>query len=357
MDAGGLNIPVWGGLVVGLLLGLVLQRSGFCARAALAIAFEGKDNARLRAYLLAVAVALVGTQVLAGLGLVDLSGTPYLRASVPMIGLVIGGVVFGAGMMLAAGCPSRLMVRSAEGHGGALLTWLVFVLTIMASLEGALAPLREIATGPAMALPARTLPALLGGLPAWVVTALVVALIAAFLLMAPRQSEWWGWKHPLAGAMVGGLVAASWYVSIAGASEFDTPVTTALAFVAPAQDLIRYLTMERLGFPLKFGATAVLGVFLGALISVILARRFRWVMPTGGQTLRNVAGGMMMAWGGILAMGCTIGQGMAGVATLSVSSFVAVASMVMGAWAAHRMLAMVGRSHPVASGHAAGNAA
>lgn len=349
MDAGGLNIPVWGGLMLGVLLGIILQRSGFCARAALANAFEGKDNAKLRAFLLAVAVALAGTQLLSGLGWVDLSGTPYLRASVPLVGLVIGGVVFGAGMMLAGGCPSRIMVRAAEGQGGALLTWLVFVLAIMASLEGALAPLREIASGPAMTLPARTLPALLGGVPAWTVTAGLLALISAFLLRAPRQSEWWGWKLPLSGMVVGGLVAASWYVSIAGTSEFDTPVTSALAFVAPAQDLMRYLTMERLGFPLKFGSTAVLGVFLGALLSVIVARRFQWVMPTGAQMLRNVAGGVMMAWGGILAMGCTIGQGMAGVATLSVTSFIAVASMVLGAWMAHRVLAMATRANPAAS--------
>lgn len=346
MNAGGLNIPVWGGLGLGVLLGIVLQRSGFYVRAALANAFEGQDNAKLRAYLLAVAVALAGSQVLAGLGLIDLGATPYLRASVPLVGLVIGGVVFGAGMMLAGGCPSRLMVRAAEGQSGALLTWLVFVLAIMASLEGALAPLREIATGPAMTLPAKTLPALLGGVPAWTVTAGLVALIGAFLLRAPRQSEWWGWKYPLAGALVGALVAASWYVSVVGTSEFDTPATVALAFVAPAQDLMRYLTMERLGFPLKFGSAAVLGVLLGALVSVIVARRFQWVMPTGAQMLRNVVGGVMMAWGGILAMGCTIGQGMAGVATLSVSSFMAVASMVLGAWTAHRVLAMATSANP-----------
>lgn len=349
MDAGGLNIPVWGGLLLGVLLGLVLQRSGFCARAALANAFEGKDNAKLRAYLLAVAVALVGTQALAGLGMVDLGTTPYLRASVPLVGLVIGGVVFGAGMMLAGGCPSRLMVRAAEGQGGSMLTWLVFVLVIMASLEGGLAPLREIAAGPAMTLPAKTLPALLGGVPAWTVTVGMVVLIGAFLLRAPRQSEWWGWKLPLSGMVVGGLVAGSWYVSIAGTSEFDTPVTSALAFVAPAQDLMRYFTMERLGFPLKFGSAAVLGVFLGAFFSVIIARRFQWEVPRGAQMLRNVAGGVMMAWGGILAMGCSIGQGMAGIATLSVSSLIAVASMALGAWMAHGLLVMATRANPAAS--------
>ncbi len=343
-----MRLPLWGGLILGVLLGIVLQRSSFCARAALADAFDGKDKARLRAFVLAMAVTLLGTQLLAGMGLVDLAGTPYLRASVPLLGLVVGGAVFGAGMMLAGGCPSRLIVRAAEGQGGALLTWLVFVLAIMASLEGVLAPLRETLTGATVQLPAASLPVLFGGVPVWGMTAVLLALMAVFLFTAPRASAWRGWRLPLGGALVGVLVAASWYVSIAGADEFATPVTTALAFVAPAQDLLRYLAMERLGFPLKFGSASVLGVFIGAFASALLARRFGWTMPTGAQMLRNVSGGVMMALGGILAMGCTIGQGMAGVSTLSVSSLIAVASMVVGAWLTNRVLLRV-TSNPLAS--------
>lgn len=348
METGDLKLPLWGGLILGVLLGIVLQRSSFCARAALADAFAGQDKVRLRAYLLAVAVALLGTQALAGFGLVDLGGTPYLRAGVPLLGLLIGGALFGAGMMFAGGCPSRLIVRAAEGQGAALLAWLVFVLAIMASLEGALAPLREKLAGATVQLPAASLPALLGGWPAWLVTAGLAGLIGLFLLTAPRQSVWWGWQQPLAGALVGLLVAASWYVSIAGADEFETPATTALAFVAPAQDLMRFITMERLGFPLKFGSASVLGVFIGAFASAVVAGRFGWTVPSGPQMLRNLAGGVLMALGGILAMGCTIGQGMAGVATLSVASLIAVASMVLGAWLAHRVL-LRATSHPSAS--------
>lgn len=339
METGSVNLPLWGGLVLGVLLGVVLQRSSFCARAALADAFEGKDKGRLRAFVLAMAVTLLGSQLLASFGLVDLSGTPYLRASVPLLGLLIGGALFGAGMMLAGGCPSRLIVRAAQGQGAALLTWLVFVLAIMASLEGVLAPVRELLSGPSVQLPAASLPALFGGVPAWAVTAGLLVLMALFLATAPRGSAWRGWRLPLGGALVGLLVAASWYVSVAGADEFETPVASSLAFVAPAQDFLRYLTMTRLGFGLKFGAASVLGVFLGAFASALLARQFAWAMPGGPQMLRNLAGGVLMALGGILAMGCTIGQGMAGVATLSVSSLLVVAAMVLGAWLANRVLA------------------
>jgi len=285
-----MNLPLWGGLGLGIALGIVLQRSSFCARAALADAFDGKDKGRLRAFVLAMAVTLLGTQLLAGFGLVDLAGTPYLRAGVPLLGLLLGGALFGAGMMLASGCPSRLIVRAAQGQGAALLTWLVFVLAIMAGLEGVLAPVREILSGPAVQLPAASLPALFGGVPAWAVTASLLVLMALFLFTAPKGSDWRGWRLPLGGALVGLLVAASWYVSVAGADEFETPTTASLAFVAPAQDFLRYLTMTRLGFGLKFGAASVLGVFLGAFASALLARQFAWALPTGAQMLRNLAG-------------------------------------------------------------------
>lgn len=339
METGSVNLPLWGGLVLGGLLGVVLQRSSFCARAALADAFDGRDQRQLRAFVLAMAVALLGTQLLVGLGRIDVSATPYLRAGVPLLGLLAGGVLFGAGMMLAGGCPSRLIVRAAQGQGAALLTWLVFVLAIMASLEGVLAPVRELLTGPVVQLPAASLPALLGGVPAWTVTAGLLALLAVFLLRTPKDSVRSRWQLSPAGALVGAMVAASWYLSVAGADEFETPAATSLAFVAPAQDFLRYLTMNRLGFGLRFGAATVLGVFIGAMASALLARQFAWGLPiTVTQMLRNLAGAVLMALGGILAMGCTIGQGMAGFATLSVSSLIAVAAMVPGAWLAHRLM-------------------
>lgn len=338
-----MNLPLWGGLVLGVLLGAVLQRSSFCARAALADAFDGRDQRQLRAFVLAMAMALLGTQLLVGLHVVDVSGTPYLRSGVPLLGLLAGGVLFGAGMMLAGGCPSRLIVRAAQGQGAALLTWLVFVLAVMASLEGVLAPVRELLTGPVVQLPTGSLPGLLGGVPAWMVTATLLAPMLFFLLRAPQEPPWRRWQLPLAGALVGVFVAASWYLSVAGADEFETPVATSLAFVAPAQDFLRYLTMTRLGFGLKFGAASVLGVFIGAMGSALLAREFAWGLPiTVAQMLRNLAGAVLMALGGILAMGCTIGQGMAGFATLSVSSLAAMAGMVLGAWLAHRLMFRLG---------------
>jgi hypothetical protein len=230
-------------------------------------------------------------------------------------------------------------VRAAQGQGAALLTWLVFVLAIMASLEGVLAPVRELLTGPSVQLPAASLPVLFGGVPAWAVTTGLLVIMAIFLLTAPKGSTWRGWQLPLVGALVGLMVAASWYLSVAGADEFETPAATSLAFVAPAQDFLRFVTMTRLGFGLKFGAASVLGVFIGALASAVLARQFSWGLPTTvAQMLRNLGGGVLMALGGILAMGCTIGQGMAGFATLSVSSLIAVAAMVLGAWLANRLL-------------------
>ena len=330
--------PVWGGLILGLLMGIVLQRSSFCGRAALVEAFEGGGKVRLRAFVLAMATTLLGTQLLSVLNLVDLSSTLYLRAAVPLLGLVIGGALFGAGMMLADGCPSRLIVRTAQGQSEALLTWLVFVLAIMASQDGVLAPLRERLAGPSVQLPAASLMGLLTGVPGWSLVVSLQMLMVAFLFASARDSGWQDLKKSLSGALVGLHVAASWYVSTAGADDFEVKTTTALAFVAPAQDLLRFLAMERLGFPLKFGSASVLGVFIGAFVSAVAGRRFVWPTAPKSQILRNLVGGVLMAVGGIQAMGCTIGQGLAGVATLSLSSLIAVVSMVLGAWSANRLL-------------------
>ncbi len=346
MDDTAVHLNVWGGLVIGAILGLVAQRSRFCVRAALVDLFEGRDRSHLRAYLMAIGVAVAATQALAGSGLVDLGETIYTRTTLPLLGLIAGALVFGAGMVLAGGCPNRLMVRAAEGQGGAMLTWLAFALTVMASFEGVLAGVRGLAASARAELPFNTLGALMGDVPAWLPPAIPLAATAVYLASAPRPSEWWHWKWPATGAVIGGLVAASWYVSTAGSDPFEPTRPLSLAFVAPAQDFLRFVTMTRLGFEAKFTTATVGGVFLGALVSSLVARDFRWSTPSGPRMLRNAVGGVLMGWGGILAMGCTIGQGIAGVSTLSLTSMLALACFVAGAWVAHRALAWAVRQEP-----------
>lgn len=328
---------IGGGLIIGLLLGIVAQRSQFCVRAAFANAFDGEDRAHLRSYLLAMLTAIIATQALAAGGEVDLSQAIYTNASVPLIGLILGGLVFGVGMLLADGCPNRLMIKSAQGQGGALLTWLAFVIGVMATFEGFLAPLREAASATTVTLPAATLTDAVGG-SAGLATAIAAVLLGAYLVLAPRGSAWWGWRWPLTGLAVGLLVAAGWYVSVANSDPFNPAQPMSLAFVAPAQEFLRFLAMQRLGFSFGFGAATVAGVFLGALVTAVVARDFRWRTPDGPTMLRNLVGGFLMGWGGILAMGCTIGQGVTGISTLSVSSLIAVVCFALGAWLTHRLM-------------------
>lgn len=334
-----IDYVVLSGLLIGLALGAVGQRSRFCLRAALASSFEGGDRHQLRAYLLAAAVAVLGTQALAHAGLVDLGGVMYTQAGVALPGLILGALLFGAGMILGGGCPNRLLVRSAEGQGGALLTWLAMTLTIMASFEGQLAGLRTTAGAWAGSLPFATLPEALG-LSGWLVALLLALGVLAYLLSAPRDSSWWGWRWPATGLAVGGLAVAAWYASVASADPFDPVRPTSLTFIVPAQDLLRYLTMERLGFSLTFGAACLAGVALGAFAAALVSREFRWRVPAGRQMLRQLLGGLMMGWGGILALGCSFGQGITGLSTLSLSSAVAVGCFAVGAWLAHRLLAL-----------------
>jgi len=339
MENTGINFAIAGGAVLGFLLGVVLQRSQYCVRAALAQLFRGGDLSQFHAYLLAMAVAAVGTQGLVAAELIDPSAQPFLRSSVPLPGLLVGALVFGAGMMAAGGCPLRLIVRAAEGRLDAMVAWLVFVLTVMATLEGVLAPLREAATRQVIGLEVVAVPALLGNLPGWA-TALLLAIVVVAVLAATRNrvSAERRWPMLFAGLAIGLLAAGAWLVSVAGADPFKPAQPAGLAFVAPAQDLLRFLTMNRLGFEAKFTSSSVAGVFLGALLTALIGRRFRWRGAEGNALVGNILGAAMMGWGGVLAIGCTFGQGITGVSTLSLTSLLAVAGFVAGAFAGQRFL-------------------
>jgi uncharacterized membrane protein YedE/YeeE len=286
-----------GFLLLGLALGAVLQRSHFCTMGCVSDAALFGSLRRLRVWALAVTVALVGTQALQIAELVDLSASAYLRGGWPLVLALPGGLLFGLGMVQSGGCISRNLVRLGSGSlkaGTALLAATAAALATAAVLPDA-------AASDAVGTPGTPVVGL--------------ALAAGLLLFCLGHAGFRRSPADLAtGLLLGVLVTLGW-------------LATAMAGTSP--DSLNYLAFDRpdLLVPL------VAGTIAGALVIARARGEFRLERFTAaGDLRRHLVGGVLMGMGGSLALGCTIGEGLTGVSTLSLASFLALAGMLAGGW-------------------------
>ena len=331
-----------GGLIVGFLFGVLTHRTNFCTMGAVADVVSFGDWKRARAWVLAMAVAIVGAQTLHSLEMVDLTESIYLGSSLNWFGAILGGLIFGFGMVFASGCPGRNLVRVGGGDLKALVVIIFIGLFGYMALRGLTAPTRAFivdATSVDLegaAIADQHLGAILSGLTgmaegaAYTVAAAVI--VVAMLVFCFKDGEFrQSPMNILAGVGGGLLVTAGWYVTgVLGADDFDPQPLVSLTFIAPTGIGIQYL-MTFTGATISFGVATVGGMILGAFLSAILQGRFIVItFYDKADTMRHMLGGAMMGTGGVMALGCTIGQGMTGVSTLSLTSFIAVAAIVAG---------------------------
>lgn len=323
------------GLVTGLIFGAAAQHSRFCLRAATAEVAEGQFGAKLAIWLIAFSAAVFGVQGAIALGWLDVSEARQLSATGSMSGAVIGGLMFGVGMILARGCASRLLVLSATGNLRAIVTGLVLTLVAQASLRGVLSPARE-AIG-ALALidggPSRNLLNLIGL--SHSVAAVISGLVLAFgIWLALRRSV--DVSRAIAAALVGVAVALGWVLTYTlGQTSFEVVPISSVTFTGPSTDTLMGLVNER-NLPASFGVGLVPGVFLGAAAMALLSGEFR-IQRFGPDTPmeRYLLGASLMGFGSMLAGGCAVGAGVSGGAIFAVTAWVAVFSMWVGAMATH----------------------
>jgi len=314
-------------LGTGLLFGYVTQRGGFCLTRALSNLFIMGDATILRAYLLAFLVATVGTHLLMATGLIEIPIRPFHWLS-----NLVGGFVFGIGMILAGGCSGSTWYRLGEGAVGAWVVLFGFALGATATSVGVLVPLRRALQAYAVTVggTAPTLPVLLG-IPAWAVIVVLGSGVGWFLWRGAREPEHGKWPWPLTGATVGILIAGGWWTSSFG--EAPTGITFAI-------NTGHILTYPLVGYPNRANWSMILlaGVSAGAFVAAWRSGEFRWKLPPGWSLVQLFAGGLIMGTGAILAEGCNITQGLTNSATLAVGSLVAFASMGLGAYVAVRTL-------------------
>ena len=327
---------LWGGALLGLMYGVIGQWSRFCAVRGLLDWWSRGHGGRLGGFLAAMMVALLGSQLLHISGYVNLNETHYTAQSVSILMVPLGGLLFGLGMALANACGTRSLVLLGEGNLRSLVVLLALGVGAGMALSGVVAPLRiwlEDATR--MPLPGTTLPEglTLAGLPptAATLTASGLLLVILALRLAPRMRDM-SLRDWIGGLIIGALVPAGWWITgVLGYDDFDPQRLASLTFVAPISDSLEYLMLST-GTRLQFGTVVVYGIVAGSLAMALLTGRFQWRgFEHTGQLGKAIAGGLLMGIGGVLALGCTLGQGLTGFSTLALSSFVAIAGIIGGA--------------------------
>lgn len=334
------------GALVGLLFGAAAQHSRFCLRAATIDVSEGRLGPRLPIWLLSFCAAVLCVQSAIFMGLLDVSQARQLAATGSMSGAIIGGLMFGAGMILARGCASRLLVLSATGNLRAILTGLVLTLVAQASLRGALSPLRESLSN-LWLVPggeARNLAARLGVTPE---TAAIIAAggLCAAVLLSMRHKLLL--SRIFAAVLVGVAVAMGWVLTSAIAqTSFDVVQVSSVTFTGPSTDTLMGL-VNSVRLPLSFGGGLVPGVFVGACAMALVAREAK-IERFGPDTPmeRYLIGAVLMGFGSMLAGGCAVGAGMTGGSIFAITAWVAVFCMWLGAMATHRLL-IAARARPL----------
>ena len=330
------NIVILAGLLIGLVYGAVGLLSGFCLMSSLRGWWAQGDSRLVRTYALAMGVAIAATQLLAVRQVVDLGKSIYLQPTFSAPLMFVGGVLFGYGMVLSNGCGSRALVLLGRGNLRSLVVVIVLGIAAEVTLKGLIAPGRIfLLQWTEITANVTSLPALIAklGVSETFARSLAAPIVSAALIIfafshAPFQRAW---GQIAAGIIVGLLVAAGWYATgYLGADDFNPTPVTSLTFVAPIADALQYAMLST-GSTLNFGIVTVIGVFAGSLVTALATQRFHWEGYSSPQhMLRSVSGAALMGVGGVAALGCSVGQGLTGLSTLALASFVAVAGIFFG---------------------------
>ena len=315
-------------LLAGLAFGYCAQRGGFCLTRALSNWVLMGDTAIMRAYVLALLVAIVGVHVLE-FGLVESIPVRPFR----WLANLTGGFVFGVGMILGGGCAGSSWYRLGEGALGAWVVLAGFAIGASAANVGVLQSLRTTLQDFEYEIDDRlaTLQGILGVSP-WLVIGVLVVVLGVWLLRnRPEEDEHGKWRWPVTGVVMGLVIVLGWYLSSVGGNP------TGITFAANTGHLLTY---PMVGYPnrVTWGMVLVVGVALGAALAAWHTGQFAWKPVPGFTTAKLFAGGLVMGAGALVADGCNITQGLTNSATLALGSLTAFASMLAGGWVALSVL-------------------
>ena len=343
---------LWAAFALAAVFGAIAQRTHFCTMGAVSDIVNIGDWTRMRMWLLAIAVAMIGFNTLVGLGWVEAKNSVYTGPKLIWLSNIVGGLMFGFGMVLASGCGSKTLVRIGGGSLKSLLVFCVLGIAAYATLRGITAVAR-VATvdtvGPTLPT-GQDLPSLLAHASGWArqSTALWLGwgVGVALLLFCVSKPEGRQVEVLLAGLGIGAVVVGVWWVSGRLGHLTEHPQTLeevflatntqrmeSLTFVAPIAYTIDWLILfSDKSKVLTIGIVTALGVIAGSAAMALATRSFHWEgFASTEDTANHIVGAVLMGVGGVTAMGCTIGQGLTGLSTLALGSFIAFAAICVGA--------------------------
>ncbi len=336
----------WGfvlsGLLVGIMFGFVLQRGRYCVNTAFRDVIFINDFTLLRAYVLGLTVAIIGANLIEDMGLLGGNGELYRQAFVPWAN-IIGGYIFGMGIVLAGGCGSGILYRVGEGLMASVLAVFGFFFGIVTTKSGILKPIYEalVNENTVVTLKDGSLPTLYNflGVNKWIVIAVLAATAVPFLLKGePFKKAKKGYYWSTAGLLVGIVAIIAFW-----ASAYFGGNARGLSFTGPTREFFyavimgdsqtsQIASMPIFGVNFSWSSLYVLGVPLGAYLSARFLKEFKLKVPPAEELLRVLLGGFVMGIGAQIGGGCNIGQGFTGVSTLAISSWVTTIFIVLGNW-------------------------
>lgn len=315
-------------LIIGLVYGLVAQKTQFCISGSIKDFVLDKSTRRLASVLVAMVSAIILSQLVSYLYEIDFSRSIYLQDTVNYFTIILGGVLFGIGMMKADGCSSRHLVKFAQGDLYSLVTLITIAIFAFITAKGLFSYVfgelqsSEVLLSVSSYLPNQSVS----------ISIMILFLLIMIYKAVPRVKDLLALSD---GVIIGFLVAFSWYVTgVIGLNEFNPISLEGLSFVYPSGKTLEYL-MFFSGTTLSFGISVILGIIVGSFIMSFFNKKYRFgcATPQNESKLKNsIVGGALMGVGGILALGCTIGQGLTGISTLAVSSIIAISSIMISAY-------------------------
>ena len=340
-------------LFITTILGIIMQKTSFCTLGAVSDGILMEDWSRMRQWCLAIGIAILGVALMSHLGWIDVSKSFYTGNRVLYLSTLIGSTLFGIGMVLASGCGSKTLIRIGGGNLKSIVVFIVLGLVAYMTMRGFLG-IMKANTIDKVSLSLNTnqdLPSILSasfGIAKESLRSILALIIGgAFIGFAVLKKSFWNTENLLAGIGVGVGITAIWWVSGHYAHLTEDPNTLqeaflvtnsgrmeSLSFVAPYAFALDWMmfTSDKSKI-LTIGIVAVIGMIMGSAISSILSKNFRWESFRGVEdTANHLVGAALMGFGGVTAVGCTVGQGLSGLSTLALNSFIAFPGFILGAY-------------------------